>query len=73
MKELAQLVRDFMRWLFPNGMGTRAALAFIIVGVAVTQLTAGDAKEALLIVLAFYFMDKANGNANGGGAAGGGQ
>lgn len=56
-------MKTFLLWLFPNGIGTRAVLSFIVVGAAVIQLTAGEAKEALFLVLAFYFMDKRNNGA----------
>jgi hypothetical protein len=56
---LRGLVKDFMVWLFPNGVGTRAVIAFIIIGVGITQLDGAGIKEVILLVLGFYFITKA--------------
>jgi hypothetical protein len=44
-----------MRWLFPNGLGTRALLAFAVVGYGLTKLDAAQVAAIVGMVLAFYF------------------
>lgn len=64
-----------MKW-FPNGLGTRAFLAFGIVGTGmaldvISLMNSGKdmglTKAALPVILTAYFVDKANRNGNGNG------
>lgn len=50
--------------LFPNGIGTRATIALMIIGGYIGGVLAGvpgaaDLKEFVLIVVPFYFLDRA--------------
>jgi hypothetical protein len=44
-----------LRWLFPNGIGTRAILAFVVVGAAVFVVEAPGLKELALLAMGYYF------------------
>lgn len=57
-----ETLKLFLNWLFPNGIGTRAILAFIVVGAAVAVLAPDALKDLTFLVVGFYFGSRANGN-----------
>lgn len=56
--------------VFPNGFGTRALLATIVIGATVTAELVGAASENLVelatIILVFYFVQRNNGGTHNG-------
>jgi hypothetical protein len=44
-----------LRWAFPNGIGTRAVLALVVVGYGVTRLDAAQIAGLVGVVTAWYF------------------
>lgn len=61
------MLRDVMAWLFPNGVGTRALLACIVVTAAVLVIEPAGLKELALLALGFYFGNRTSAVANGNG------
>jgi hypothetical protein len=44
-----------LRFLFPNGIGTRAILAFVVVGTAVALISPEKLYELALLAMGYYF------------------
>lgn len=49
----------YLRFLFPNGIGTRGIVAFAVIGAAVYKLPADALKDMALMVVGAYFIHKA--------------
>jgi hypothetical protein len=52
-----------LRFLFPNGIGTRGVLAFVVIGVAAYKLPADALKDMAMMIVGAYFIHKASGTA----------
>jgi hypothetical protein len=48
-------LKDILKWAFPNGFGTRAVIAFAVVGHGLTKLDAAQVSAIVGMVVAFYF------------------
>jgi hypothetical protein len=46
---------SLLRWAFPNGIGTRAILAFLVVGAAIAVVDPPGLKELALLAMGYYF------------------
>lgn len=58
-----------IKWLFPHGLGTRAVLAFVIIGMGmwVLRTDATAVKELVVITAGWYFLDRGRNGATANG------
>lgn len=55
---------SLLKCLFPHGIGTRAILAFMIVGFTMYSADAATTKELALLAVGFYFLDRGRTNSS---------
>lgn len=61
---MSTMFDSLLKCLFPHGIGTRAILAFMIVGFMMYSADAATTKELALLALGFYFLDRGRTNGN---------